>query len=219
MENSGISMKTTTLLIFFLLALAGCSSTSSSERTDYKNEAAKARPLDMPPDLVLPKTDDKYVVPDGSGETVAIYSEYAKSSVAQNPACVCKDAVAAQPDGAQTKVQQQPAAAVVAPPRLQDHPDGSKSILIGESFDRCWLKVSQSLDLAGIAVEDKDRSKGLLYLKGGHNQLSVQARASELGGAGQEGAAGCEVAASNGSGAANDETKRIIDALYKNLSK
>jgi uncharacterized lipoprotein len=218
MENSGISMKTTTLLFFFLLALAGCSSTGS-ERTDYKNDAAKARPLDMPPDLVLPKTNDKYVVPDGSGETVAVYSEYAKSNVAQNPACVCKDAGAATPDVAQAMAQQPASAPAVSapaasPPRLQDRPDGSKSILIGEPFDRCWLKVSQALDQSGIAVEDKDRSKGLLYLKGGHNQLSVQAKAAEPGGA-----VDCEVAASNGSGAVNDETRRIIDALYKSLSK
>lgn len=211
MENTGSKMKTTTLLIFFLLALAGCS--TNTERTDYKNDAAKAPPLEVPPDLVLPSGDSKYSVPDGNSETVATYSDYAKNSTAQPSACVCKDANAAPPSGAQLKVPP-PATAVAVPPKLLDHPDGSKSILISEPFDRCWLKVGQAMDQAGIVAEDKDRSKGLLYLKGGHNQLSVTAKT-----AGQTGAASCEVAANNGSGAVNDETRHIIDALYKNLSK
>lgn len=204
-----ICMKTTMVLFCFLLALAGCS--TNSERNDYKNDDSKGRPLDVPPDLVLPKTDDKYAVPDGGAETVATYSEYAKSSVTQNQACVCKDASAAPPVGSPVKAPLP--AAVAAPPRLQDRPDGGKSILISEPFDRCWLKVNQALDQAAIVVEDKDRSKGLFYLKGGHNQLSVKAGSAE------QGAASCEVSASDGGGGINLETKRIIDALYKSLSK
>jgi len=34
-----------------------------------------------------------------------------------------------------------------------------------------------------------------------------------------EGSAGCEVAANNGNGESNADTQRIIDALYKALSK
>jgi uncharacterized lipoprotein len=212
MERIGMSMEkigmtTTGLAICFLLVVAGCS--TNSERTDYKKDAARAPALEVPPDLVLPSADGRYAVPDGNSETVAIYSEYAKNTAAQNQACVCKDAAVAQP-----KVPL-PASAVAAtsqlpPPKLLDRPDGSKSILISEPFDHCWLKVSQALDLAGIMLEDKDRSKGLLYLKGGHNQLSVQAQGD---------AASCEVSANNGSGASNSETKRIIDALYKKLNK
>jgi len=217
MENFGINMKigkrAATLLIISLLALAGCS--TSSERTDYQKDAAKAPPLEVPPDLVLPSADGRYVVPDGNSETVAVYSEYAKNNAVQNQACVCKDAVPAKaplPASAvvpASAVPQLPAPKLPAP-KLQDKPDGSKSILIAEPFDRCWLKVTQALDQASIAVEDKDRSKGLLYLKGGHNQLSVQA---------QDGAASCEVKANTDKGASNSETKRVIDALYKNLNK
>jgi uncharacterized lipoprotein len=216
MENSGIGMKrmgmkTTTLLMFFFLALAGCS--SKPERTDYMKDAAKGRPLEMPPDLILPKTNDKYVVPDGGTETSSTYSEYIKSGANQGQACTCKESAAVPQSGVPAAVPQL-AAAVIAPPRLLDRLDGSKSILISEPFDRCWLKVSLALDQAAIAVEDKDRSRGVFYLKSNHNQLSVQARTAE-----PEKTESCEVSASNATGASSSDTRRIIDALYKNLNK
>jgi len=205
MKRAG--MKTATALILFV-ALAGCA--AKGERTDYQKDAAKGRPLDMPPDLVLPKADGRYVVPDGASETSATYSEYAKGGQNQNQPCVCKEAAA--PDAAQTK-SAQPAAAVIPPPQLQNRADGSKSILIAEPFDRCWLKVSQALDRAAIVVDDKDRSKGQLYLKGGR-VLSVQGKAAEPGKTET-----CEVSASNGSGAADAEAQRIISVLFKSLGK
>lgn len=179
--------------MLLLATLAGCSSTA--EHTDYVKDASKARPLEVPPDLVLPKADDHYTVPGGGSGAVASYSAYAKGN-AQNQACVCKEAAApvtAIPPAAQ-------------PPKLKDRADGSKSILIAEPFDRCWLQVGEALDRAGIAVDDKDRSKGLFYLKGGKNQITVKSAAT-----------GCEVAADNGGGASNEDTRRTIDALFKKL--
>ncbi len=184
--------------MLLLAMLAGCSTTS--ERTDYAKDAAKARPLEVPPDLVLPKTDDHYTVPAAGNGTAASYSAYAKNN-AQSQACVCKDATASSAAPAP-----QSSAPAVQPPKLKDRGDGSKSILIAEPFDRCWLRVGEALDRADIAVEDKDRSKGLLYLKGGKNQISIKAVPT-----------GCEVAADNGKGASNDDTRRAIEALFKKL--
>lgn len=193
-------MRTTILSLLLLAALAGCS--TSAERTDYMNDAAKGRPLEVPPDLVLPKSEDRYAVPGGGNGATASYSAYAKSS-AQGQACVCKEAAAAP---APAPAAAPPAVPAAQPPKLKDRADGSKSILIAEPFDRCWLRVGDALDRAGIAVEDKDRSKGLFYLKGGKNQITVKSVAT-----------GCEVAADNGSGASNEDTRRAIDALFKKL--
>jgi outer membrane protein assembly factor BamC len=202
MENSGISMRTNTLLILCMAVLAGCG--GMSERTDYKSDAAKVAALEVPPDLVLPKTDDHYTIPEGGGAKAENYSEYARNGAA----CSCKESAAVpSANGSQPKPPQAVAAATV-PPKLQDMAGGGKSILVSEPFDRCWLTVGQALDSARIAVDDKDRSKGLLFLKGGHNQVTVRAVA-----------AGCEVAVNDGSGKVSDETKRITDALYKNLGK
>jgi uncharacterized lipoprotein len=203
-----ISMKTTALLIFSLLALAAC---SVPERTDYKSAASnKGRPLDMPPDLVLPKGEGKYAVPDGAAETSATYSDYAKGNAAQNQSCPCKDSADATPVPAKPKA---PIAVAVAPV-LQNRPGDTKAIVIAEPFDRCWLRVSQALDQANIAVEDKDRSKGLFYLKSGHIQLSVQGKAAETGKTET-----CEVTASNGKGYSGGESVLTLDGLFQALSK
>ena len=177
------------LSILLLAMLAGCGVTGG-ERTDYQKDADKAKSLEVPPDLVLPRTDDHYTVPENGAAAATSYSEYVRSN-AQNPACVCKEVAAVTA----------PQAAVV-PPKLQDNPDGSKTILANESFDRCWLKVAQALDGAGIVVEDKDRSKGQFFLKGGMNQVLVKAVAS-----------GCEVSVIGGEG------KHTIEAIYKQLEK
>ncbi len=191
-------------LTLSLLALSGCSMFGSKE-PDYKSGAGKSRPLEVPPDLIAPGSEDHYTVPEGSGTS---YSEYAKVA-AQAQACTCPPA-----NGAQAKpapVVAAAPAAPVAPPKLQDMPDGSKAIAIAEPFDRCWQKVGEAMDRARIALEDKDRSAGIFYLKGGHNQITVKAA--------QDNAAACTVAANNGSGTATDETKKVIDSLYKALGK
>jgi uncharacterized lipoprotein len=201
-------MKTSALMISALLALAAC---SVPERTDYKTAASnKGRPLDMPPDLVLPKGEGKYVVPDGGTETSATYSDYAKGNAAQNQSCPCKDSADATLAPAKPKTP----VAVAVPPVMQDRTGGGKAIVIAEPFDRCWLRVSQGLDQAGIAVEDKDRSKGLFYLKSGHIQLSVQGKAAEPGKT-----ASCEVTASNPNGSPGGEAVLTLDVLYKALNK
>ncbi len=187
--------------MFALLALAAC---SVPERTDYKSAASdKGRPLDMPPDLVLPKGDAKYVVPDGGTETTATYSDYAKGNAAQKQSCTCPNGEAVAPAPAISK----PPVAAAVPPVMKEN-GGGKVITIAEPFDRCWLRVSQGLDQAGIAVEDKDRSKGLFYLKN-RNQLSVQGKSATV----------CEVTASNGKGSSGGEAAITLDALYKALSK
>jgi uncharacterized lipoprotein len=198
-----ISLKTTALLSFALLALAAC---SVPERTDYKNAASnKGRPLDMPPDLVLPKGDARYVVPDGGAETSATYSDYAKATAAQNESCPCKDTATATPIPVKPKLPQ----AAAVPPLMKDSAGGAgKTIVIAEPFDRCWQRVSQALDQAGIAVDDKDRSKGLFYLKSNRNQLSVQGKADR-----------CEVTATNGNGSTGGEAALMLDSLFKALGK
>jgi outer membrane protein assembly factor BamC len=205
-------MKTATLLICLLLALSGCSSLRA-ERTDYKEGAAKGRPLDVPPDLVLPRSDDKYTVPDGGVESSATYSDYSKGGTAQDQSCPCKTTAVPQSGVQATAVPPPAPVEAPAPPFMQNRADGSSAILIAEPFERCWYRVGQALDRAAIKVEDKDRSKGLFYLKE-HNQVSVQSKQ-----AGPDKAAACEVTATNASGVFGGDSRRIIDALYKALGK
>lgn len=68
------------------VALAGCSVTETVQdltRVDYKS-AQKREPLDIPPDLVTPRGDDRFAVPDRVGQGTT-YSQFARG-VEQRPA-------------------------------------------------------------------------------------------------------------------------------------
>jgi outer membrane protein assembly factor BamC len=59
-------------------ALGACSYLPDmSKRIDYKS-ANKLPPLEVPPDLTRPTTDNRYVVPDAGGQGTATYSEYTR---------------------------------------------------------------------------------------------------------------------------------------------
>jgi outer membrane protein assembly factor BamC len=64
-----------------VLALAGCSTFGGfelpSKKVDYKS-AGKIPPLDVPPDLTRPTTDDRYLVPDVNPKGTATFSAYSK---------------------------------------------------------------------------------------------------------------------------------------------
>ncbi|HEX6064176.1 MAG TPA: outer membrane protein assembly factor BamC [Longimicrobiales bacterium] len=60
------------------LALAGCSSFEMpTKKIDYKS-AGKTKPLEVPPDLVAPGRDDRYLVPDVNPQSGATFSAYSR---------------------------------------------------------------------------------------------------------------------------------------------
>lgn len=194
-------MKKVTILICMMVALAGCSSDKAPG--EYVAGAGKGRPLDMPPDLVMPKSDGQYAVPSGPRSS-ATYSEYAKSgAAAQAQSCSCAGTAAAP---AVPKSSPAP----IPHPMLQDRAGGGKSILLAEPFGRCWLRVSQAMDAVNIVPEDKDRSKRLFYLKGG-GRLTVRGNRSGA-------TPSCEIFAVSANGVSTDATKKVINAIYKALA-
>jgi outer membrane protein assembly factor BamC len=48
---------------------------------------------------------------------------------------------------------------------LIDGGASSSRIELDESFERAWRRVGLSLDRSGFTVEDRDRSKGLYYVR------------------------------------------------------
>ena len=44
-------------------------------------------------------------------------------------------------------------------------PDKSGSLKVNEPFDRAWRRVGLALDRIGFTVEDRDRSKGLFFVR------------------------------------------------------
>lgn len=58
------------------------------------------------------------------------------------------------------------AAAKVEPrAKLTQSADGSGTVEVQESFDRAWRRVGLVLDRVGFTVEDRDRSKGIYYVR------------------------------------------------------
>lgn len=120
-------------------------------------------------------------------------------------------------------------------PKLQTLNNGSKGILLSEPFDRSWRIVGLALERAGFVIEDKDRTSGVYFLrlqgevkeKGWMDKLAFwrddekakSVRYQVTVHEGNAAGSGCEVAANDGTGASNDDTQRIIDALYKALGK
>ena len=49
--------------------------------------------------------------------------------------------------------------------RLSRGNDGAGTLEVQESFDRAWRRVGLSLDRVGFTVEDRDRSKGLYFVR------------------------------------------------------
>ena len=43
--------------------------------------------------------------------------------------------------------------------------DGAISLEIDETFDRAWRRVGLALDRVGFTVEDRDRSKGIFFVR------------------------------------------------------
>jgi outer membrane protein assembly factor BamC len=61
-----------------LLAFAGCSSFEiPTKKVDYKS-AGKTKPLEVPPDLVAPGSDDRFLVPDVNPRSGATFSAYSR---------------------------------------------------------------------------------------------------------------------------------------------
>lgn len=58
-----ISLRPTALLLLTVLALAGCGSLTGGSDVDYQSSKARNTPLDVPPDLLKPSSDERFSVP------------------------------------------------------------------------------------------------------------------------------------------------------------
>jgi outer membrane protein assembly factor BamC len=69
--------------------------------------------------------------------------------------------------GAENKRAEASVAAAKAEPRarLASNNEGSGSLEVYERFDRAWRRVGLALDRVGFTVEDRDRSKGLYFVR------------------------------------------------------
>jgi outer membrane protein assembly factor BamC len=65
-----------------------------------------------------------------------------------------------QAASAVASLPQQPARA-----RIEKGTDGASKLVVDDSFDRAWRRVGLALDRTGFTVVDRDRSKGLYFVR------------------------------------------------------
>jgi uncharacterized lipoprotein len=182
--------------------LAGCSM-FDRKQVDYKAGAIQTQPLEVPPDLTVPESEQRYTIPGTDGEKVASYSEYTRKT-AEQP-CVAPASAAAAP------------VAAAAPTARLKESNGAKSILLGEPFDRSWRKVGLALERARIAATDKDRSKGVYFVAAAPDK--DKKKRPDLQVVVRENAGNSEVTVVDADGKSNAETTRLVETLYRNLDK
>ena len=106
---------------------------------------------------------------------------------------------------------------------------GSTIIVVNDAFDRAWRKVGLALESAGLAVDDKDREKGIYFLRpvkldsswseklmfwksnkktDNHFRVNVADRGKVS-----------EVSISDQDGLSNKVTKQMLDAIYKSINQ
>lgn len=101
--------------------------------------------------------------------------------------------------------------------------------MINDAFDKSWRRVGLAIERAGLTVEDKDREKGIYFLrtvkaeKGWMDKLkfwkddadeNVRYRVNV-----KDGGASCEVSVTDQNGAHSDESKQRLEAIYKNINQ
>ena len=176
---------------------------------DYKTGAVQTPSLEIPPDLTVPETEQRYTIPGTDGERVASYSEYTRKK-AEQP-CVA-------PASAPAAATPAPAAAPSA--KLQED-KGVKSILLGEPFDRSWRRVGLALDHAKLVTSDKDRSKGIYFVAPAPDKASKddKKKQPDYQVVVRENAEGSEVTVVDSNGKSDAETARLVNVIYQNLDK
>ncbi|WP_435626873.1 outer membrane protein assembly factor BamC [Candidatus Ferrigenium straubiae] len=215
-----------------LVSLAGCKSLGlGGKRVDYGTEAGQVPALEVPPDLTTPPSDERFKVPQGEDEGVATYSQYRKGGAAQ--AGDTKEASASETRAASVTATSSKTTINASGPAgsasLEEIFDGSKIIVVNDTFDRSWRRAGLAIERAGLAVEDKDRARGIYFLrpakverdwldklqfwKSGENN-NTRYRVNV-----KDGGAACEVSVTDQDGASDDAAKQMVEAIYKNINQ
>jgi outer membrane protein assembly factor BamC len=106
--------------------------------------------------------------------------------------------------------------------------DGRSVIVINDAFDKSWRRVGLAIERAGFQVEDKDREKGIYFLrtvkleKGWMDKLkfwqddepdNMRYRVYV-----KDGGASCEVSVTDQNGGSSDSGMKKLEAIYKNIN-
>lgn len=211
-----------------LVSLASCSLFGNSKPIDYAASAKSIPPLKVPPDLTVPAGDDRYQIPAGAFSTASASADLGQvptlvAAGSANSSAAAVSAVAATPATAVGTLEPAGTAS------LREISGGNTIIALNDPFDRSWRKVGLALEAAGLVVEDRNREKGIYYLRPvkldrgwldklmfwksdedtrRHYRVNVK-----------DGGNTCEVSIADQTGASDKVSKQMLEAIYKNINQ
>ena len=120
------------------------------KKVEYKT-AGKLPPLEVPPDLTTPQSDDRYAVPETKPSGTATYSEYSRDKATTTPG------PAAQPQpSAQT-------ALLPSPDKVRMERAGSERWLVVKAPpEQVWPELKSFLESAGFQLKIQDQATGII---------------------------------------------------------
>ena len=145
-----------------LIALTGCSTLGSDgKRIDYGAEAKQLPSLEVPPDLTIPGSDDRFRIPQGDGSSSTTYSNYRNEGSKNQIAAVLPELewVHIEREGRQRWLV------------VKDNPDNVWPV-VKAFFQELGLAIRSEEPAAGVMETEWARNLALPSSKGKSNQIS-----------------------------------------------
>ena len=111
---------------------------------------------------------------------------------------------------------------------LQEIYDGSHVIIIQDAFDKSWRRAGLAIEQSGFTIEDKDRTKGVYLLRPAKVERSLLDKLQFWKDSPDEnaryrvtvkdGGTACEVSTSNSDGISTDDSKKLLDTIFKHIN-
>ncbi len=112
---------------------------------------------------------------------------------------------------------------------LHEISDGGRIIVVSDAFDRSWRRVGLAIERAGLVVEDKDRAKGIYFLRapkaesGWVDKLQFWKDSKDTNTRYRvnvkDGGTACEVSVTDQDGASDGASRQMIEAIYRNIDQ
>jgi len=112
---------------------------------------------------------------------------------------------------------------------LRETPDGGLIIVVNDPFDRSWRKAGLAIENSRLEIEDKDREKGIYYLRpikierGFWDSMKFWKTDEDTDRQYRvivkDGGVNCEVTVTDQDGASGKASKQMLEALYSNINK
>ena len=141
------------LAAILTLCVAGCGGLVESQRIEYKT-AAKLPPLEVPPDLTAPTTDERFAVPDIAPSGTATYSSYNAERAGPRPS-------------------ERSEVLPTVPDVRVERSGGQRWLVVRQPPDKVWPVVKQFWQEVGFLIEVERPEAGVMETNWAENRAKL----------------------------------------------